>query len=165
MSKPIPRAIGRGQAQLDQQKWVVRRKPAIKGMTWGRIGGLWRLVVDMRPQSATVGRKLAVLAANSHGVVTGDELLAAGITQAQIRTRLANGGLIPVHRGVFRVGHAAPRGSLPGGGQGMRPGLTAERSRGGAPPPPPEPPPFVARSSDLTSPTSHRSHRDPVPDN
>jgi hypothetical protein len=58
----------------------------------------------MRPQNATIGRKLAVLAAKSHGVVTRDELLAAGITQAQIGTRLANGGLIPVHRGSSVLG-------------------------------------------------------------
>ncbi len=36
------------------------------------------------------------------------ELLRAGVTPEEIRTRLAHGGLIPVHRGVFRVGHAAP---------------------------------------------------------
>ncbi len=74
----------------------------------GRIAGRCGLVVVVQPQIRTVQRILAMLAARSHGVVTRDELLRAGLTRAEIRSRLENGALIPVHRGVFRVGHAAP---------------------------------------------------------
>jgi very-short-patch-repair endonuclease len=62
----------------------------------------------MRPQIRTVEEKIARLAADSHGVVARDELLRAGVTQAQIKSRIARGFLRPIHRGVFRVGHTAP---------------------------------------------------------
>ena len=62
----------------------------------------------MQPQIHTVERKVAELAASSHGVVTREELLRAGVTPQEIRSRLANGALISIHRGVFRVGHPAP---------------------------------------------------------
>jgi very-short-patch-repair endonuclease len=62
----------------------------------------------MEQQIRTVDRILAEIAGKSHGVVTRAELLRAGITPEAIRTRLANGALISVHRGVFRVGHTAP---------------------------------------------------------
>jgi very-short-patch-repair endonuclease len=41
-------------------------------------------------------------------VVTRAELVNAGVTPDEIKSRLARGALIPIHRGVFRVGHAAP---------------------------------------------------------
>jgi very-short-patch-repair endonuclease len=62
----------------------------------------------VQQQIRTVEARLAKLAGRSHGVVTRQEVLRAGITDEEIRTRLANGVLIPIHRGVFRVGHAAP---------------------------------------------------------
>jgi len=62
----------------------------------------------MEQQIRTVEAKLAKLASGSHGVVTRQELLRAGITSEEIRKRLAKGALIAIHRGVFRVGHAAP---------------------------------------------------------
>jgi hypothetical protein len=48
------------------------------------------------------------MAARSHGVVTRAQVLAAGITLAEIRHRLALGALLREHRGVYRVGHRAP---------------------------------------------------------
>jgi len=48
------------------------------------------------------------MAARSHGVVARVELLRAGITPAQIRSRLASGGLLREYEGVYRVGHRAP---------------------------------------------------------
>jgi very-short-patch-repair endonuclease len=86
-------------------KRVSRRRSGAPG---GRIGGLWRLMVVVRPQIATVERKIAQLANRSHGVVSREDLIRIGMTKAQIRSRLARGDLIPIHRGVFRVGHAAP---------------------------------------------------------
>jgi len=65
-------------------------------------------MVVVRRQNATVEGILARLAGRSHGVLTREEILGAGVTQAEIRHRITNGVLIPIHRGVFRVGHAAP---------------------------------------------------------
>lgn len=39
--------------------------------------------------------------------MTRRELLQAGVTRGEIAQRIADGSLIPVHRGVFRVGHCA----------------------------------------------------------
>jgi hypothetical protein len=41
-------------------------------------------------------------------VVTRRELLEAGVTSKRIRRRVEHGSLVPVHRGVYRVGHLAP---------------------------------------------------------
>jgi predicted transcriptional regulator of viral defense system len=65
-------------------------------------------MVVVRPQNRTVEERLAKLASSSHGVVTRAELRAAGVTPAELKHRLNAGALIRVHRGVFRVGHAAP---------------------------------------------------------
>jgi hypothetical protein len=62
----------------------------------------------MGTPTRTVDRKVAELAARSHGVVTHAELLRAGVTDRELRRRVAKGTLVPVHRGVYRVGHAAP---------------------------------------------------------
>src|SRR6476469_70117 len=62
----------------------------------------------MGPKIRTVEERIAALASSSHGVVTRGELLAAGVTDRELRRRVAKGALISVHRGVFRVGHAAP---------------------------------------------------------
>jgi putative AbiEi antitoxin of type IV toxin-antitoxin system len=58
----------------------------------------------MRPQDST----LAQLASSSHGVVTRAQLLAAGFTVAQIKSRLRTGTLLREYAGVYRVGHRAP---------------------------------------------------------
>jgi hypothetical protein len=62
----------------------------------------------MSGQVITVERRLADLARRSHGVVARWELLAAGMTPAEIDHRVRRGDLIVVFRGVYRVGHAAP---------------------------------------------------------
>ena len=62
----------------------------------------------MRPEIRTVDEIVASLATRSHGVATRPELLRAGVTPTQIKSRLARRLLIPIHRGVFRVGHVAP---------------------------------------------------------
>jgi hypothetical protein len=62
----------------------------------------------VRPQGRTVEEILAVLAAERHGNVTRQLLLAAGVTPAEIKHRLGTGYLLPQFRGVYRVGHRAP---------------------------------------------------------
>jgi predicted transcriptional regulator of viral defense system len=62
----------------------------------------------MDPQIRTVEDLIAQIASRSHGVVTRRELLRAGVSETEIKRRLARGHLIRVHRGVFRAGHIAP---------------------------------------------------------
>lgn len=52
---------------------------------------------------------MAVLAARQHGVVTRRQLLDAGLTSRMVQARAAGGRLIPLHRGVYAVGHAQLR--------------------------------------------------------
>ena len=61
----------------------------------------------MQRESTTVDQKIAWIAAKQHGNVAKRQLLAAGVTLAEIRVRVERGSLLPVFRGVYRVGHAA----------------------------------------------------------
>jgi hypothetical protein len=109
----------------------------------------------MRLKVSTVEEGLARMAARSHGVVTRAELLAAGLSTDQVRRRVEKGALIPVNRGVYRVGHRAP--SLEarylaavraGGRDALLSGRAAAYLHGlvkGRPPPP-----------EITSPTQRR---------
>jgi very-short-patch-repair endonuclease len=56
----------------------------------------------------TVEEELARIAGAAHGLVTRSELLRARVTDDEIRWRVRSGGLLRVHRGVYRVGHRAP---------------------------------------------------------
>lgn len=67
-----------------------------------------RLVGLMARKSGTVDELIARIASRSHGVVTRGELLRAGVSIHELRTRLERGTLLPLHRGVYRVGHRAP---------------------------------------------------------
>ena len=62
----------------------------------------------MRPKVRSVEEVLADIARTAHGVVTRTEALDAGITEAELKHRVATGALIRVHRAVYRVGHTAP---------------------------------------------------------
>jgi hypothetical protein len=62
----------------------------------------------MGPQSRTVERIIAELAFAANGVVSREELLAAGIAPHVVRDRIRNGLLIREYPGVYRVGHRAP---------------------------------------------------------
>jgi Transcriptional regulator, AbiEi antitoxin len=52
--------------------------------------------------------KIDRLASRAKGIVTRKELLAAGVSTAEIRHRREIGALIPEYPGVYRVGHRAP---------------------------------------------------------
>jgi very-short-patch-repair endonuclease len=62
----------------------------------------------MTPLGRTVEQELARIASRTHGVVTREELLRAGISHDAIRQRLRSGTLLQEYRGVYRVGHRAP---------------------------------------------------------
>ena len=62
----------------------------------------------MRQQVRTVDAEIARIAGGSHGVVTRAQLVAVGVSAAELRSRMRRGSLIRVHRGVYRVGHVAP---------------------------------------------------------
>jgi len=55
---------------------------------------------------ATISRPLTELIARRHGIVTVDELFADGHSRHSVRWKLEHGGLVAVHKGVFRVGTA-----------------------------------------------------------
>jgi hypothetical protein len=61
----------------------------------------------MDRKGGTADEVIARLASGSHGVVSRVELLRAGVTIDEIRSRLKRGTLLPVHRAVYRVGHHA----------------------------------------------------------
>lgn len=62
----------------------------------------------MALQGRTPEEMIAALAARAHGIVTWEELRAAGLSRDEIRHRVRIGLLIRQHRGVYRAGHAAP---------------------------------------------------------
>ena len=62
----------------------------------------------MADQNRTVDERIARIASASSGVVTWAQLRRAGVTHNEISRRARRGTLIRVHRGVYRVGHAAP---------------------------------------------------------
>ena len=61
----------------------------------------------MRPPSSTITRA-AGLARRQHGLVTREQLLAAGVGSSAVKRWLAKGLLHRVHPGVYRFGHRAP---------------------------------------------------------
>ena len=65
---------------------------------------VWRESPDSEGKLST-HQVLARLAASQHGVVTRRQLVAAGVATATIERRLASGLLVPLHRGVYAVGH------------------------------------------------------------
>jgi very-short-patch-repair endonuclease len=50
-------------------------------------------------------RRIAKLAERQHGVVTRDQLRESGLGEGAIDARLARRRLLPIHRGVYAVGH------------------------------------------------------------
>lgn len=62
----------------------------------------------MGAKSSTVDEIAGGIAGGAHGIVTRQELLAAGVSRRAIARRLARGALLVEYRGVYRVGHRAP---------------------------------------------------------
>lgn len=62
----------------------------------------------MDPRSSNASAILARVASRLKGIATRQELLAAGLSATQIRSRVRMGALIPEYPGVYRVGHRAP---------------------------------------------------------
>jgi very-short-patch-repair endonuclease len=62
----------------------------------------------MRTQSRTVEERIGGIASRQRGLITHEQMLAARISPSAIKRRVAKGLLIREHRGVYRVGHAAP---------------------------------------------------------
>jgi hypothetical protein len=62
----------------------------------------------MGPKNRTVDEILGRIARRQHGVVTRAQLLAAAVSDKEIKRRLERKALLRVHRGVYRVGHKAP---------------------------------------------------------
>ncbi len=61
----------------------------------------------MGAKSTTVDQIAARIAGSAHGIVTREELLAAGVGRRAIAGRLKRGALLAEYRGVYRVGHRA----------------------------------------------------------
>lgn len=59
----------------------------------------------MRRESTTGDAWIALVAGRQHGVVTVEQLRAAGLDEAAVRRRACAGRLHRLHRGVYAVGH------------------------------------------------------------
>jgi very-short-patch-repair endonuclease len=66
-----------------------------------RIEGL----LDHRSRAVRPDAVVARLAAGQHGVVARRQLIEAGLSPTVVRVRVAKGVLIPLHPGVYAVGH------------------------------------------------------------
>lgn len=62
--------------------------------------------IDRRIRGPHGDSAIAALAGEQHGVVCRGQLLDAGVTATMIDKRVARGRLVPLHRGVYAVGHA-----------------------------------------------------------
>src|SRR2546430_5667081 len=90
------------------------------------VGFRYRGGTQSRP--VALDRSLARLAAAQHGVVTRPQLVGLGFSPRAITGRMARGGLVVLHRGVYAVGHGVlrPEGRWLAAGLagGPRPGLS-----------------------------------------
>lgn len=66
---------------------------------------LWSLTPGMREESSTGDRRIATIAGQQHGVVTLEQLKAAGIGRTEVTRRVQAGRLHRLYRGVYAVGH------------------------------------------------------------
>jgi very-short-patch-repair endonuclease len=99
-----------------------------------------------QPRKATVDGRVGEVAGRQYGVISRPQLRLLGLSASGIQRRLEKGSLLPVHRGVYRVGHAAPSiyatylaavlACGPGALLGGRAAAFVHRLTKGAPPPP-----------------------------
>lgn len=61
----------------------------------------------MQPKLEPAERVIGRIASRAHGVITREEMLAAGVTVEEIKQRVNRGALIRRYRGIYRVGHRA----------------------------------------------------------
>jgi hypothetical protein len=104
------------------------------------------LLLLVAVKTSPVEEVLARLAGETHGVVSRRDVLMHGVTRHEIEQRLQTGLLLPVYRGVYRVGHGSPSveakymaAVLAGGHGALLCGLAAAHLLGivrGKPPPP-----------------------------
>src|SRR5918999_729579 len=106
-------------AAASAARWPASPAPITRTSCWGMGGGgilfsatgasrgARRLSVPMEGKLASppVDRRLAVLAARQHGVVSRRQLHYLGLSDGAIDKRAGKGRLHRVHRGVFTVGH------------------------------------------------------------
>ena len=64
--------------------------------------------MDPQSRSHFADRVIAAIAGRQFGVVAGPQLLHAGVSDQQIKARLASGRLTELHRGVYLVGAVQP---------------------------------------------------------
>jgi hypothetical protein len=63
--------------------------------------------ISRKKNTGSAGTAISRRATAQHGVISRAQLREIGLTADQIGTRIAPGFLIPIHRGVFAVGHRA----------------------------------------------------------
>jgi very-short-patch-repair endonuclease len=82
---------------------------------WGAAHRIGAEVPNGAPGGVSLGRSapsdraIVELAGRQHGIVTTAQLLNAGVGRRSIARRVANGWLVPLHRGVYKVGPVAAR--------------------------------------------------------
>jgi Transcriptional regulator, AbiEi antitoxin len=69
----------------------------------GRVSGH----IDRKPSQSAVDRAIARVATRQSGVISIEQLRALGLTYEAVRARVRRGRLIPIHRGVYAVGHTS----------------------------------------------------------
>lgn len=61
------------------------------------------------PLGSRADSEIVALASGQHGVVTRRQIVGLGVTSKQVDHRVESGLLVPLHRGVYAVGHRALR--------------------------------------------------------
>ena len=88
---------------------AISHAPATTGRSCGWLSAMAARETSGARSDATrvepPDRAVAALAGAQHGVVTRDQLLAAGLSRHAIAHRTAGGRLHRLHRGVYAVGH------------------------------------------------------------